>query len=96
MNLEPEILLNLLSNSSPGLSPAYVSWIAFRYIWSFAWVLLTGTNFIFGTNGIPYLCFIISRVFIEEVKVCLEYSPASDSKTLFLPLNLETASIVLF
>ena len=50
----------------------------------------------FGTKGIPYLCFIISRVLIEDVKVCFEYSPASDSKTLFLPLNLETASIVRF
>jgi hypothetical protein len=42
------------------------------------------------------LCLIISRVLIEEVKVCLENSPASDSKTRFLPLNLDTASIVRF
>lgn len=48
----------------------------------------------FGTKGIPYLCLIISRVLIDEVKVYFENSPASDSKIRFLPLNLETASIV--
>jgi hypothetical protein len=48
----------------------------------------------FGTKGMPYLCFIISRVLIDEVKVYFENSPASDSRTRFLPLNLDTASIV--
>jgi len=50
-----------------------------------------------GMYGIlGYLCLIISRVLIDEVNVCFENSPASDSKIRFLPVIYETASIVRF